>query len=53
MHSAHTSDLLRLAAIALCLSAPIRLWAGALYVYEMGSPADVATAGAVNLPHRA
>ena len=46
MRSAHESNLLRFAAFALCLSLPVQLWAGALYVYEMGSPADVATAGA-------
>jgi long-chain fatty acid transport protein len=37
---------LRIVAFALCFSLPVRLWAGALYVPEMGSPADVATAGA-------
>ena len=46
MRSAYASDLLRVTAFALCVSFPIELWAGALYVYEMGSPADVATAGA-------
>jgi long-chain fatty acid transport protein len=46
MRSACASDFLRIAAFALCVCFPIELWAGALYVYEMGSPADVATAGA-------
>jgi long-chain fatty acid transport protein len=46
MRSAYESNLLRAAAFALCLSLPVRLWAGALYVYEMGSPADIGTAGA-------
>jgi long-chain fatty acid transport protein len=46
MRRAHESNLFRFAVFALCFSLPVQLWAGALYVYEMGSPADVATAGA-------
>jgi len=39
-------SLLGVATIALVVVFPGPLWAGALYVYEMGSPADVGTAGA-------
>jgi long-subunit fatty acid transport protein len=45
MRSENVSSLLRLAAIALCMVFPVRLWAGAAYVYEMANPAEVGTAG--------
>jgi long-chain fatty acid transport protein len=46
MRNQHVSGVFRAAAFALCIVFPAPLWAGALYVYEMGSPADVNTAGA-------
>ena len=46
MHGDKVLSLLGVATIALVVAFPGPLWAGALYVYEMGSPADVGTAGA-------
>jgi len=46
MRTRHGCGMLRVVAVALGLALPAPLWAGALYVYEMGSPADVGTAGA-------
>jgi long-chain fatty acid transport protein len=36
----------RVGALSLCLALPMQALAGAAYIYEMGNPADVGTAGA-------
>jgi long-chain fatty acid transport protein len=46
MRGDKVSRLLKVVVFAVCTCFPTWSWAGALYVYEMGSPADIGTAGA-------